>query len=187
MVFAISACTPTVAEVVPLLSPTSREAVKPPAALPATPRESNGETSSGPCRFTSSGNLIIGWYWLRDADYAAYGEWECQGLTTDQEVMINLQALETNQTSGGLGYSSPVKVTYTNPTDHRSQAAQVYLQNPLPEHSPTDSHGVGYPTTGYLAVPRAYLGSGGALRIRLERFSPNSYHVAVNGNTLNFQ
>jgi hypothetical protein len=78
-------------------------------------------------------------------------------------------------------------VTYTNPTDNSSQTIQVYLQNPLPEHSPADSHGVGYPTTGYLVIPRSYLGAGGTLRIRLERFSPNLYHVAVNVNTVNFQ
>ena len=143
--------------------------------------------SSGPCRFTSNGNLISGWYWLRDADYGAYGQWECQGLATGQDATINLQTLVTNQTSGGAGFSPAVKVTYTNPADDRSQTVQVYLQNPLPEPSPADSHGEGYPTTGYLVVPRAYLDAGGALRIRLERFALNRYHVAVNANTLNFQ
>ena len=186
-VFVIGACTSTGAEVVPLPSPTSRAVAKPPATLPATPLEPQGETSSGPCRFTSNGSLISGWYWLRDADYAAYGEWDCQGLATDQDATINLQTLVTNKASGGSGYSSPVKVTYTNPTADQSQTVQIYLQNPLPEPSPADSHGEGYPTTGYLVVPRAYLGAGGALRIRLERFSPNPYHVAVNANTLNFQ
>jgi hypothetical protein len=186
-VFVISACTSTTAGVVPLPSPTSRAVAKPPATLPAPPLAPEGETSSGPCRFTSNGSLISGWYWLRDADYAAYGEWECQGLATDKDATINLQALVTNEAGGGSGYSSPVRVTYTNPASDRSQIVQVYLQNPLPEPSPADSHGVGYPTTGYLVVPRAYLGAGGALRIRLERFSPNRYHVAVNANTLNFQ
>jgi hypothetical protein len=185
--FVISACMPTTAEVVPLPSSTSREAAKRPTTLSATSLAPNDETPSGPCRFNSDGDLISGWYWLRDADYAAYGEWECQGFATDQDVTINLQTLVTNKASGGSGYSSPVKVTYTNPTGDQSQTVQVYLQNPFTEQSPADSHGVGYPTTGYLVVPRAYLGAGGALRIRLERFSPNRNHVAVNANTLNFQ
>jgi hypothetical protein len=183
----IGACMPTTAEVVPLPSPTGREAAKRPATLAAIPPEPASETSSGPCRFTSNGNVNSGWYWLRDADYAGYGEWDCQGIATDQDVTISLQAPVTNQTSGGSGYSSPVKVTYTNPTDNQSQTVQVFLQNPFPEQSPADSHGFGYPTTGYLVVPRAYLGTGGTLRIRLERFSPNSNHVAVNADTLNFQ
>jgi hypothetical protein len=187
VLFMIGACLPTTAEVVPLPSPTSREAAKRPATLTAIPLEPTGETSSGPCRFISNGDLISDWYWLRDSDYTAYGEWDCQGLATDQDMTINLQTLVTNQGGGGSGYSSPVKVTYTNPTSDQSQTVQVYLQNPLPSPSPADSHGAGYPTTGYLVIPRAYLGAEGALRIRLERFSPNPYHVAVNANTVNLQ
>jgi hypothetical protein len=187
VVFVIGACAPTTAEVVPLPLPTSRAVAKPPVTVPATPLEPTSETSSDPCRFTSNGNLFSGWYWLRDADYAGYGEWDCQGIATDQDVTISLQALVTNQASGGSGYSSPVKVTYTNPGGDQSQTVQVYLQNPFPEQDPTDSGGVGYPTTGYLVVPHAYLGADGTLRLRLERFSPNSNHVAVNADTLDFQ
>jgi len=73
----IGACMPTMAEVVSLPSPTSRAVAKPPATLPATALAPNDETSSGTCRFKSNGDLISGWYWLRDADYAAYGEWDC--------------------------------------------------------------------------------------------------------------
>jgi hypothetical protein len=187
VLFMIGACLPTTAEVVPLPSPTGREAAKPPATLTAIPLEPTSETSAGPCRFNSTGDLISGWYWLRDANSAAYGEWDCQGLAADQDVTINLQTLVTNQAGGGSGYSSPVKVTYTNPTSDQSQTVQVYLQNPLPEPGPADSHGAGYPTTGYLVVPRAYLGAGGGLRIRLERVSSHPYHVAVNAATVNFQ
>lgn len=187
VLFMIGACTPTATDVVPLPSPTSVGVVILPSPIPATPTQSQSETSSGPCRFKSNGDSISGWYWLRDADYAAYGEWTCQGLPADQDVIVNLQTLVTQRTSGGSGYSTPVKVTYTHPTDNNSQTIQIYLQNPLPEHSPADSHGVGYSTTGYLVIPRSYLGAGGTLRIRLERFSPNVYPVAVNANTVNFQ
>jgi hypothetical protein len=140
----------------------------------------------GPCRFSAAGNAVYGWYWLRDKDYAALGQWDCRGLPVDQDLPVSLQTLVTNQVDGGSGYSSPVKITYTNPTSQESQTIQVYLQNPFAAQSPENSRGVGYPTTGYFIVPRAYLDANGGLLVRLERFQPNTFHVAVNASSLNF-
>jgi hypothetical protein len=140
----------------------------------------------GPCRFSAAGSYVSGWYWLRDEAYAAAGQWDCRGLPVDQDLTISLQTLVTNQADGGSGYSSPVKITYTNPTSKLAQSIQVYLQNPLAEQSPANSNGVGYPTTGYFVIPKAYLDTNGGLSVRLERFQPNTFHVAVNAESLNF-
>ena len=140
----------------------------------------------GPCRFSAAGNYVSGWYWLRDEAYAASGQWDCRGLPVDQDLTISLQTLVTNQADGGSGYSSPVKITYINPTSQQAQTIQVYLQNPLADQSPANSQGVGYPTTGCFVISKAYIDTNGGLSVRLERFQPNTFHVAVNADSLNF-
>ena len=161
-----------------------------PVNLPPTPNPKNTlptETvQPGPCRFSVAGNYASGWYWLRDEAYATSGQWDCRGLPVNQDLTISLQTLVTNQADGGSGYSSPVKITYTNPTSQQAQTIQVYLQNPLADQSPANSRGVGYPTTGYFVIPKAYIDTNGGLSVRLERFQPNTFHVAVDAESLNF-
>ena len=144
------------------------------------------ETQPGPCRFSSAGNATSGWVWLRDNAFAASGQWDCHGLPTGRDLAINLPTLVTNKSDGGSGYSSPVKVTYTNPTSQLSQTIQVYLQNQLAEQSPANSAGAGYPTTGYFVIPKTYIAANGGLFVQIERVKPNAFHVAVNAKSLNF-
>ncbi len=177
----------TLGKVIPLPStpPAGDSVNRPPTATPGgiLPTET---TQPGPCRFSAAGNFTMGWYWLRDNAYTAAGQWDCRGLPNDQDLTVSLQTLVTNQADGGSGYSSPVKITYTNPTSQQSQAIQVYLQNPFAVQSPANSGGIGYPTTGYFVVPKAYLDDNGGLFVQLERFQPNTFHVAVNAQSLNF-
>jgi hypothetical protein len=136
------------------------------------------------CRFQSDGNPISGWYWLRDQTYSSYGEWHCTGLPQGADTAITLLALVTNQGSGGSGYSTPAKLTITNPSTEEAEGVQIYLQNPLPEQNPANSGGQGYLSSAYLVLPANYIGSDGSLQIRIERLSPNPYHIAVNSDSL---
>jgi hypothetical protein len=181
-----AACTPTGIEVPPLPTLSSGNAVNlPPTAAPTVINPTE-EAQQGPCHFTATGNFTSGWYWLRDNAYAASGQWDCRGLPADRDLTVSLQTLVTNKADGGSGYSSPVKITYLNPTSQLSQTVQVYLQNQLAEQSPANSKGVGYPTTSYFVIPKAYINTNGGLMVRLERFTPNTFHVAVNAKSLNF-
>jgi hypothetical protein len=168
------------------VTPPSGNAVSP---LPTPNQKGSISTvtvQQGPCRFSVGGNYISGWYWLRDEAYAASGQWDCRGLPVDQDLTISLKTLVTNQADGGSGYSAPVKITFTNPTSQQSQTVQVYLQNLLAEQSPANSGGVGYPTTGYFVIPKTYLDANGGLAVKLERLQPNTFHVAVNAESLSF-
>jgi hypothetical protein len=157
----------------------------PPTSTPGSiiPKQ---ETSQGPCQFSAAGDYTNGWYWLRDDAYATAGQWDCRRLPIDRDLTVNLSTLVTNKADGGSGYSSPVKITYTNPASHLSQTIQVYLQNQLAEQSPANSEGAGYPTTGYFVIPKAFIDTNGGLFVQLERFEPNTFHVAVNAQSLNF-
>jgi hypothetical protein len=144
------------------------------------------EALQGPCAFSATGKYSAGWYWLRDVTYTSSGQWNCFGLPTDRDLTISLAALVTNKADGGSGYSSPVKITYINPSSNLAQTVQIYLQNSLPEQSPVNSQGAGYPTTGYFVIPKDYIDTKGRLFVQLERFKPNSFHVAVNVKSLAF-
>jgi hypothetical protein len=153
-----------------------------------TPGEGAGGVQAVPaCRFASTGSSpIAGWTWLRDEEYRDEGRWECTGLTAGAPLSITLTTLVTNRVDGGSGYSAPVRVTVEDPAERADWVAQVYLQNLAPVQNPENSHGAGYPTTGYFVLPADYLGSGGALRLRVERLAEEPYHVAVNGESLHF-
>jgi len=181
-----AACTPTEVGVPPLPTLPSGNAVNLPPTSAPTVINPTEEAPQGPCHFSAAGSYTSGWYWLRDNAYAASGQWDCRGLPTDRDLTISLPTLVTNKADGGSGYSSPVKITYINPTSHLSQTIQVYLQNQLAEQSPANSKGVGYPTTGYFVIPKAYIDTNGGLFVQLERFKPNTFHVAVNAKSLNF-
>jgi len=180
------ACSITGVGMPPLPTLPAGDAVnRPPTSTPGGINP-NEEAPQGPCHFGASGNSISGWYWLRDNAFATAGQWDCHGLPADRDLTVNLSTLVTNKANGGSGYSSPVKITYTNPTSHLSQTIQVYLQNQLAEQSPANSQGAGYLTTGYFVIPKAYVDVNGGLFVQLERFKPNTFHVAVNVQSLNF-
>jgi hypothetical protein len=173
---------------------TAGATVEPTAAATAgvEPRPTPGEVAEGgqagpTCRFTASGSgPIAGWTWLRDEAYRDEARWECAGLPAGALLPVTLTTLVTNRADGGSGYSAPVRVTVENPAGGPDWTAQVYLQNPAPAQKPENSHGAGYPTTGYFVLPASYVGPGGALGLRVERLAPEPNHVAVNEESLHF-
>lgn len=132
--------------------------------------------------FNSSGDLIDGWYWLKDAEYGQYGKWTFSDLptnTSDEFIYIRFDALVTNKASGGSGYNTDVKVYYDqhNPDNF----AEVLLANLHPEfQEPIHTKGWGYSAIGWIEVPLEIIPESGELSIELKRLSPHTEHVAVN-------
>jgi hypothetical protein len=150
-----------------------------------TPQPTPGEVAT--CRFAASGSgSIAGWTWLRDDAYYDAGLWECTGLPVGAPLSITLTALVTNRANGGSGYSAPIGVHATGPAGGPDWNVQVYLQNPAASQNPENSHGVGYPTTGYFVLPADHPRPDGALQLRIQRLAPEPYHVAVNNESLHF-
>jgi hypothetical protein len=154
---------------------------------PISGEVAEGEQAVPACRFAASGSgPIAGWTWLRDGEYRDEARWECAGLPAAAPLPVTLTTLVTNRADGGSGYSAPVRVTVEDPAGGPDWTAQVYLQNPAPAQKPENSHGAGYPTTGYFVLPASYVGPGGALGLRVERLAPEPNHVAVNEESLHF-
>jgi hypothetical protein len=135
--------------------------------------------------FAAAGSEIAGWTWLRDRDYADFGEWRFSGLQPGLPAVLALDLLVTDGVNGGSGYSAPVEVTVTGTAaDAAPQVRMVQAQNLLFEAQPGDSGGRGYQAYGSLAVDPVHVDSGGELVVRLTRPLETDRHVAVNKNSV---
>ncbi len=133
----------------------------------------------------SRGNLISGWYWLRDSAYQANGQWTFKGLKPYVGSWLVLDMLVTNKASGGSGYSAPIEFTLINPTDNLSQTLRhVMAQNLLFTQDPNNSKGVGYQTYGAFILENGMIDEHGNLIVRIARPANANYHLAVNQNSV---
>jgi hypothetical protein len=135
--------------------------------------------------FSAQGSAIAGWTWLRDRDFANYGEWRFSGLRPGLPTVLALDLLVTDGANGGSGFSAPVQVTISGTAaDVAPQVRTVQAQNLLFEAQPGDSAGRGYQAYGSLAVDPVHVDSGGELVVRLVRPLETDRHVAVNKNSV---
>ncbi len=99
--------------------------------------------------YSSNGDPISGWDWLRDpGDYA---EWTF--ATADfaeampRSAYLNVGALVTNRVNGGSGYSVK-NARFTVSCSTFTQDMGVRLSNPFRPLDPEDSGGIGYAAYG---------------------------------------
>jgi hypothetical protein len=128
--------------------------------------------------FVSSGNYVSGWTWLTKPGQSV--TWTFYNLPADRRLYIYLTPLVTRPhgQSGGSGYSTDVKITYSTKAD--SINATVSLKNTHSElKMPADTKGWGYQTIGYLMIPADRIPLDGQITVTLTKY-PNAEHVAVN-------
>jgi len=64
----------------------------------------------------SNGNLIQGWYWLRDSACKDYMEWTFENIPPgNTDLILDITALATNQSGGGGGFPARFKLIYGFP------------------------------------------------------------------------
>jgi hypothetical protein len=161
-----------------------------------TPYPSNHVVQLTPGGFTSDGDPVGDWTWLRGA-YTQKATYTFPGfnpsvLTHSQKLAIMFAPLVTNKASGGAGWGARIHVTVTyTPTaggGAHSWNYHVTLNNPFPLQSSLDSSpgGAGYQTYGKLTLTKSQFTHGaGALVIKVSRDSSYTKygfhpHVAVN-------
>jgi len=138
--------------------------------------------------FTSNGDLISGWYWLRDPGYTHYGKWNFSGvptLTLDGYIYIYFECLVTNTYNGGSGYSTYVKVYNASAPSHFTILKLQNLHSEFRE--PNNTEGWGYSSIGWIKVPTYLIPPTGILSFGLMRYSPNTEHVAVNSDCVTIE
>ncbi len=148
--------------------------------------------SHGPVRvagadsFSSDGDLIAGWYWLRDPALRTKATWHFSELPTrtadakNARVILRFDPLVTNKASGGPGYDANVLVSYKakNGVTYRHH---VMMRNLHPEmKDPRDSGGWGYQAQGWTVIPVSRIPASGELTVTISRDRATKTHVAAN-------
>jgi len=135
-------------------------------------------------KFRSNGNLIQGWYWLRDSALQHYAEWTFENIPSgNTNLILDINALATNQSGGGRGFPARFKLIYGFPGSGSMggvfQTADVTIPNVSPSSDP-----VGYTCHGLVTIPRSFIAGATTFFFRVERISPNDNHVAFNQESI---
>lgn len=138
-------------------------------------------------RFFSDGDLINGWYWLRDSSFEHVAEWVFEGISPGTEdLVLDLEVLATDRVDGPRGIDARFFLSYGIPPTGTMGGLIVGTKEiTLPNVSPP-SDPVGYTCRGQVVIPRANLENATALWIRAHRApgpflsgkSPSTVHVA---------
>jgi len=138
-------------------------------------------------RFFSDGDLISGWYWLRDPSFNQAAEWVFEGIPQGTEdIVLDLEVLATSRVDGPRGIDARFFLSYGIPPRGGQGGLivgtkEVVLPNVSPPHDP-----VGYTCRGQVTIPRKNLEGASVLWIRAHRNpgpflsgkSPSTVHVA---------
>lgn len=134
--------------------------------------------------FYSNGDLIQGWYWLKDRGLQQYAEWTFTNVPPGTgDIVIGITALATDRASGGRGFPARFRLLYGFPGGGPMGGVFEVMEVTLPNVSPPDDP-VGYTCKGRIFIPRSALYSGSRLFLRVERISPTDNHVAFNEDSM---
>ncbi|BER91844.1 hypothetical protein [Atrimonas thermophila] len=138
-------------------------------------------------QFFSNGDLINGWYWLRDPSLESVAEWVFEAIPPGTEdLTLELEVLATDRVDGPPGVDARFFLSYGIPPVGNMGGLIVGTKEVvLPNVSPPDDP-VGYTCRGRVVIPRTNLENATAIWIRVHRFpgpflpgeSPSTVHVA---------
>lgn len=168
------------------------------ASAPTTPSTAPTPTTSGGApvpvagSFTSNGDQISGWWWLRDSAGAHQARWTFPSIPTGSaDLGLDFSMLATDQVNGGPGVDARFYVTWGF-TGAGGGAVGVggtklvELDNVSPESDP-----VGYTNEGSTTIPRSSVPSTATgLWVQATRKdptgagAPTTEHVAFNADAL---
>ena len=146
-----------------------------------------------PSEFTSNGDLISGWYWLRNSSNTAEWTFDVTSLAgvmavqnaKRSSVYINVSGLVTKGVNGASGYSGGLSIRYVG---LKTVNSSIYLNNPFRPRELTQlpinpTGGIGYAAYGASVMPSSsYLGAT-TMKVIVSRWNSaatKDIHIAVN-------
>jgi len=134
----------------------------------------SANSSNLPKDFNTNGELINGWYWLRDNSLQNYAQWTFENIPSgNNDLTLDITALATDRPDGRRGFPAEFLLIYEVPGGNVFVTQKVTLPNISP---PSDS--VGYTCHGQVTIPRLVLHGASVLFLRIERISSSTNHVA---------
>lgn len=137
---------------------------------------------AGAVSFTSNGDQISGWHWLRSGGQSATWVFRTRDFAGASKVYLNFAPLVTNQAGGGSGFGTTVKVTIEG---SRTMTMTIPATNPYMPQDPQGSGGLGYQCYGHSGMisPALYAGVN-ELRVTIQYPFPTGRHVAVSRDAM---
>lgn len=129
--------------------------------------------------YTSTGDPVSGWDWLRDSSHTASSLFTFNNVATDTsngKVYLRFAFLVTNRVNGGSGFSTNIRVNFPGASIGQKV---VRLTNLTPLKDSTNTSGFGYMANGTAVIRADKVPDSGTLQIRVRRILGQSRHVAT--------
>jgi hypothetical protein len=140
-----------------------------------------------PTSFTSNGDLINGWYWLRSNAQTAEWMFDISALpgAKRNQVFINFSCLVTKGVNGSCGYSGSLSISFVGAKTVKSSVSLVNPFRPreYPGNIIGNTGGVGYIAYGAVGVPYTAYNGATTLKVIISRSSSSAakdIHIAAN-------
>lgn len=135
--------------------------------------------------FESNGDLIHGWYWLRDFNLSHKAWWTFEAIPegTD-DLLLEITCLATDRAGGGRGFPATFRIAYGFPGVGMMGGVFEMQEVTLPNVSPPEDS-LGYTCQGTVIIPRTTPGVAmGTLTVFVERIDPQGPHVAFHQGSI---
>lgn len=178
-------------EPAPGASPTASASSSPtasgsPSASPTAASPTPSASSTPATSFTASGDLVAGWYWLRDAAHENDATWGFASLPPAGDLIFSVEVLATDAVDGARGQQAVFYFSW-RPTTTADWSGRLPVT--LPNVSTPDDP-VGYTCRGTVTVPRSTVGDATTLTVRIGRddvrdeLTPSEVHIGVNATSV---
>ena len=140
-----------------------------------------GQALTGASNFDSNGDLVEGWYWLRDEARQHYARWQFPISAVPagaQAITFQVNALATDTFNGGPGFPADFRVTLLDQSGNAVNTQIVQIANTSPRGDP-----LGYTCQGTFTLPWPSL-TGETFYILITRDPQMNNHVAFNRDSL---
>lgn len=135
--------------------------------------------------FESNGDLIHGWYWLRDLNLSHKAWWTFEAIPegTD-DLVLEITCLATDRAGGGRGFPATFRIAYGFTGAGMMGGVFEVQEVTLPNVSPPEDS-LGYTCQGTVIIPRTTPGVAmGTLTVFVERIDPQGPHVAFHHGSI---
>ena len=175
----------------PTTSPSDSASTSPsPSPTPsATPTPSPSASTAPAASFSATGDLISGWYWLRDQAHRHAATWGFVALPETGDLTFVVEVLATDAVDGARGQQARFFFAWGPATSVTADDWSGRLPVTLPNVSPLEDP-VGYTCRGTVTIPRSTIGEVTDLTVRIGRddvrgeLPPSDVHIAVNASSV---
>jgi hypothetical protein len=127
----------------------------------------SASSSNLPKNFNSNGDLIKGWYWLRDNSLQSYAQWTFENIPPgDNDLTLDITALATDRPNGRRGLPAEFLLIYEVPGGNIFVTQKVTL--------PNDSSD--YTCQGQVTIPRLVLHGASVIFLRIDTYQETQFY-----------